>query len=138
MGQFESDATACFDREIMPVILACYHSTGAPLGPLRMWEQVLSNVVHRVKTGFGLSKDSYKYSTASPIHGPGQQSKGGSASCSTMTSVLIDGMPKLCHDLHFTDLSQALQYTATVKMFVDDASNYTNSFLEWLYMKPAA
>jgi hypothetical protein len=116
MGQFESDATACFDREIMPFVLACYHSTGAPLGPLRMWEQVLSNVVHKVlKSGFGLSKDSYRYSPASPIHGPGQGSRGGPASCSTMTSVLIDGMPKLCHGLHFTDPSQELQYTATEK-----------------------
>jgi hypothetical protein len=51
MGQFESDATACFDREVMRFVLTCYHSTGAPLGPLRMWEQVLHNIVHKVKTG---------------------------------------------------------------------------------------
>jgi hypothetical protein len=34
MGQFESDATACFDREVMRFVLTCYHATGAPLGPL--------------------------------------------------------------------------------------------------------
>jgi hypothetical protein len=34
MCQFESDATACFDREIMRFVLTCYHSTGAPDGSL--------------------------------------------------------------------------------------------------------
>jgi hypothetical protein len=57
-GQFESDATACFDREVTRFVFLCFKSTGAPMGPLRMWEQALSNVVHRVKTAFGLSKAS--------------------------------------------------------------------------------
>jgi hypothetical protein len=56
MGQFESDATACFDREVMKFVLTCYHSTGAPIGPLQMWEKVLYNVVHKVKTGLGITK----------------------------------------------------------------------------------
>jgi hypothetical protein len=71
MGHFESDATACFDREVMKFVLACYHTTGAPLGPLKMWEQVLYNIVHKVKTGFGLSKDGYTFFNDSPIYGPG-------------------------------------------------------------------
>jgi hypothetical protein len=136
MGQFKSDATACFDREVMKFVLTCYHLTGAPLGPLRMWEQVLHNIVHKVKTGFGLSTDGYSFTTASPIHGPGQGSKGGPSSCSTMTSILIDGMPKLCHGIKFIDPQQQLEYTATVSMFIDDASNATNNFLSWLHEPP--
>jgi hypothetical protein len=80
MGQFESNATACFDREVMCFVLTCYHATGAPLGPLRMWEQVLHNIVHKVKTGFGLSKTGYNFSAEAPIHSPGQGSKGGPSS----------------------------------------------------------
>jgi hypothetical protein len=34
MGQFESDATACFDREVMNFVFACFRSHGAPMGPL--------------------------------------------------------------------------------------------------------
>jgi hypothetical protein len=128
MGQFESDTMALFDREVMKFVLTCYHLTGAPLGPLRMWEQVLHNIVHKVKTGFGLSTDGYSFTTASPIHGPGQGLKGCPSSCSTMTSILIDGMPKLCHGIKFTDPQQQLEYTATVSMFIDDASNATNIF----------
>jgi hypothetical protein len=72
MGQFESDTPACFDREVMKFVLTCYHSTGAPLGPLKMWEQVLYNIVHKLKTGFGLSKEGYAFSNDSHIYGPGQ------------------------------------------------------------------
>jgi hypothetical protein len=136
MGQFESDATACFDREVMKVVLTCYHSNGAPPGPLKMWGQVLYNVVHKVKTGFGLSKADYTFSSDSQIYGPGQGSRGGPSSCSTMTSILIDGMPRLCNGLQFTDPAQQLHYTATVKMFIDDASNCTNHFLGWLHEPP--
>ena len=34
LGQFESDATACFDREVMNFVLTCFRLTGAPMGPL--------------------------------------------------------------------------------------------------------
>jgi hypothetical protein len=49
---------------------------------------------------------------------------------------MLDGMPKLCNGLHFTDPGQQLQYTSTVNMFVDDASNCTNLFLDWLHAPP--
>jgi hypothetical protein len=136
MGQFESDATACFDREVMKFVLTCYHSTGPPLGPLHMWGKVLYNVVHKVKTGFGITNAGYSFTPDFPIYGPGQGSKGRPGSCSTMTSILIDGMPRLCHRLQFTDPAQSLEYTATVSMFVDDASNSTNKFREWLQDPP--
>jgi hypothetical protein len=63
MGQFKSNATACFDREIMQFVLTCYETTGAPLGPLKMWEKVLYNVIHRVKIGFGTSTGGYSFPT---------------------------------------------------------------------------
>jgi hypothetical protein len=70
MGQFESDAKSCFDREVMTFVLTCYHSTGAPMGPLQMWEQVLHNIGHKVKTGFGISNDGYSYSNSPPNSWP--------------------------------------------------------------------
>jgi hypothetical protein len=133
MGQFESDATACFDREVMSFVFCCFRSHGVPIGPLRMWEQVLYNVVHRVKTAHGISAGAYAYSDTSPIHGPGQGSKGGPASCSTATSLLIEGMDTLCHGLSFCNPSQSRHYTTTTDMFIDDASNCANNFLSWLH-----
>jgi hypothetical protein len=54
-----------------------------------------------------------------------------------MTSILIDGMPRLCHGLQFTDPAQQLQYQATISIFVDDASNGTNRFIDWLHKLPS-
>jgi hypothetical protein len=102
-----------------------------------MWEKVLYNVVHEVKTGFDITIDWCSFTPDSPIYGPGQGSKGGPGSCSTMTSILIDGMPWLCHGLQFTDPAQSLEYTATVSMFLDDASNSMNKFREWLHDPPS-
>jgi hypothetical protein len=86
----------------------------------------------------GTSRASYTYETHSPIHGPGQGSRGGPSSCSTMTALLIEGMDQLFHGLTFCNPSQHHQYSTTVKMFIDDASNCTNDFLSWLHAPPAA
>jgi hypothetical protein len=120
----------------MKFVLTCYHAPRSPRGPLKMWEKVLYNVIHKVKTGLGLSKGGYAFTPESPIYGPGQGSRSGPGSCSTMTSLLIDGMPRLCHGIQFMDPGQQLEYTATVRMSVDDASNSTDNLLYWLHQAP--
>jgi hypothetical protein len=137
MRQFESDAKACFDSEVTRFVFTCFHSHGAPMGPLVMWEQVLYNIIHKVKTGFGISTSGYSFTTESPIHGPGQGSKGGPSSCSTVTSILIDSMTRLFHGLKFSDPSQQTWYATATNMFIDDASNCANSFVNWLHTPPA-
>jgi hypothetical protein len=85
LGQFESDATACFDRMVMNFVLLCFRTNGVPMGPLRMWEQTLYHIIHQVKTAYGTTDSSYCYTPDSPIIGPGQGSRGGPAACSTIT-----------------------------------------------------
>jgi hypothetical protein len=106
------------------------------MGPLRIWEQTLCHIVHRVETAYGLSAACYGYSPDSPIHGPGQGSRGGPGSCSTMTSALIEAMDRLSHGLTLFDPSQAHSHSSNVKMFIDDASNSTGKFLRWLHDPP--
>jgi hypothetical protein len=137
LGQFESDATACFDHMVMNFVLLCFRTNGAPMGPLRMWEQTLYHIIHQVKTVYGTTEASYCYTPDSPIIGPGQGSRGGAAGCSTITSPLIECMDKLCYGVSFTDPLQTIQYKSTVSMFIDDASNATNSFLKWLHKPPS-
>jgi hypothetical protein len=76
------------------------------------------------------------YSATSPIIGPSQGSQGGPAGCSTITSPLIECTDKLCHGISFSDPLQLIQYISTVSMFIDDASNAMNSFLQWLHEPP--
>jgi hypothetical protein len=136
MGQFESDATACFDPEVMNYALTCFATNGAPIGPLQMWEQTLYSIVHRVKTAYGVSNGFYKFTLDSAIHGPGQGSTGGSGSCSTMTSPLIEAMDILSNGLTVCAPSLHTQHKSTVKMFIDDASKATGKFLDWLHKPP--
>jgi hypothetical protein len=136
LGQFESDATACFDRVVMAFSLLCFSVMGAPPGPLTMWEQTLYNIVHRVKTAHGVTSASYQYSFDSPIIGPGQGSRGGPATCSTATSPLLQAMDTLGTGVQFCDPAQQLHYFCTVNMYIDDATNATNDFLRWLHTPP--
>jgi hypothetical protein len=55
-----------------------------------------------------------------------------------MTLLLLVGMDRLGHGLTFSDPSQDLQYKTTSNIFIDDASNYTNDFIDWLHQKPDA
>jgi hypothetical protein len=106
------------------------------MGPLRMWEQTLYHIIHKVKTAYGTTDASYSYSVTSPIIGPGQGSRGGPAGCSTITSSLIECMDKLCHGITFSDPLQSIHYVSTVSMFIGNASNAKNSFLPWLPQPP--
>jgi hypothetical protein len=136
LGQFESDATACFDRMVMNFVLLCFRTNVDSMGPLRIWEPTLYHIIHQVKTAYGTTDSSYCYTPDSPIIGPGQGSRGNPAACSTITSPLIEGMDKLCHPISFTDPTQATHYKSTVSMYIDDALNTTNSFLRWLHEPP--
>jgi hypothetical protein len=55
-----------------------------------------------------------------------------------MTSALIEAMDRLAHGTTFLDPAQTIQYSSTVKMFIDDASNATGKFLRWLHQPPTA
>jgi hypothetical protein len=136
MGQFESNATVCLDGEVMNYVLTCFATNGTPMGPLRMCEQTLYNIVHRVKTAYGVSNGFYKFTLDSAIHGPGQGSTGGSGSCSTMTSPLIEAMDRLSNGFTVCDPSLHTQHKSTVKMFIDDASKATGKALDWLHKPP--
>jgi hypothetical protein len=136
LGQFESDVASYFYRLVMLFVFATLTAWGAPTTALCMWELTLYHIVHSVKTALGLSKASYQYTSATPVIGPGQGSRGGPAACSVATSPLSTSMDCLAHSILFTDPLQQLFYSAFAKMFVDDNTNYSNRFLPWLYTSP--
>jgi endonuclease/exonuclease/phosphatase family metal-dependent hydrolase len=137
LGLFESDAEACFDRIVMLMAFLAFKSLGAPTKPLQMWEQALYHVRHALRTGFGESDHYYDYSDATPIIGPGQGSRGGVAAVCVMTTILLRAFDRLGHGSTFCDPTQTYLYQAISKMFIDDASNFVNTFLRWLHA-PAA
>jgi hypothetical protein len=134
LGLFESDAEACFDRIVMLMAFLAFKSLGAPHKPLQMWERTLYHVRHVLRTGFGESETYYDYSTASPIIGPGQGSRGGVAAVCAMTTILLRTFDRIGHGSTFCDPTQTSSYAAISKMFIDDASNFVNNFIRWLHL----
>jgi hypothetical protein len=77
MGGFENDAAACYDRLLMNMMGAAFECMGVPEGPLCLQEEVLLNVIHYLKTAFGITIDSYTSDATFRIFGggPRQQSR---------------------------------------------------------------
>jgi hypothetical protein len=75
LGGMDFDAASCFDCIQMNYTLSIYQQHGVSEEACRMWETALKNVVHHVKTGYGISEQAYEYTEDSPIGGPGQGSK---------------------------------------------------------------
>jgi hypothetical protein len=50
MSQFESDATACFDRIVMTFAMMCFFIFGCPARFIKFWMGVLTHHCHQVKT----------------------------------------------------------------------------------------
>jgi hypothetical protein len=138
LGQFESDATACFDRIVMTFAMLCFFAYGCPSLLIKFWFAVLQHHSHKVKTGHGISDGSYTYSDDSPIHGPGQGSRGGPGSCVISTSVLLHAQDTLSHGVTFCDPAQQIQYLNRAAMFIDDNTSASNKFIPWLHSQPDA
>ena len=138
LGNFESDAEACFDRIVMAFALICSGVWGAPRNILTTWGKVLKTTEHKVKTGYGISRNSYKSTESSPIIGPGQGSRGAPAACATMTIPLLRTLDKLSTGAHFTFPDKTIRYKAMAKMYIDDNTTYSNHFNEWIKRKPTA
>jgi hypothetical protein len=72
----------------------------------------------------------------SPIHGPGQGSRGGPGSCAVSTSVLLHALDKRVHAVQFSDPAQTRLYLNCAAMFIDDNTSAANDFHRWLHLQP--
>ena len=91
IATFDNDATACYDRIVSRFALLCCRSYGAPPQACRMTAEVLDNVIHKIKTAYGISEESYYNHPESPLHGIGQGSQDGPSLWGVDSSVYIKG-----------------------------------------------
>ena len=88
-----------------------------------------------VKTGYGITYGKYKYSKESPIIGPGQGSQGAMVACGTASTPQLRAMDIPAHGLTFCCPKEEDKYNEKVIIYVDDNSNYSNKFKQWLNKK---
>ena len=69
---FDNDAAGCYDRIVPPHALLCCCRMGFPSSPSQMLTKVLQQTIYKLKTGHGLSKDSYFSTLLRRILGIGQ------------------------------------------------------------------
>jgi hypothetical protein len=72
--KFNNDATACFDRILVHLLNLCLRSFGMPKKLTTILGELLRVARYAIKTGIGISKETYHHSDKSPVFGSGQGS----------------------------------------------------------------
>jgi hypothetical protein len=128
--KFNNDATACFDRILVHLLNLCLRSYGMPKKLTKILGELLRVARYAIKTGIGISKETYQHSDESPAFGSGQGSAASAQGWGKLVSLLFDIHDKYGHGCKYADPWKL--YSAIIGMlgFVDD-NNITNNGEEW-------
>jgi hypothetical protein len=124
--KFNNDATACFDRILVHLLNLCLRSYGMPKKLTKILGELLKVARYAIKTGIGISEETYQHSDESPAYGSGQGSGASAQGWGKLVSILFDIHDKYGHGSTYAD--PWLLYSAIIGMlgFVDD-NNITNN-----------
>jgi hypothetical protein len=124
--KFNNDATACFDRILVHLLNLCLRSYGMPKKLTKILGELLKVARYAIKTGIGISKETYQHTDESPAFGSGQGSGASAQGWGKLVSVLFDIHDMYGHGCKYADPWKL--YSAIIGMlgFVDD-NNITNN-----------
>ncbi|OEU11118.1 hypothetical protein FRACYDRAFT_246229 [Fragilariopsis cylindrus CCMP1102] len=128
--KFNNDATACFDRILVHLLSLCLRSYRMPKKLTTILGELLKVARYAIKTGIGISKETYQHSDESPAFGSGQGSGASAQGWTKLVSKLFDLHDQYGHGSKYEDPWKL--YNAIIGMlgFVDD-NNITNTGDEW-------
>jgi hypothetical protein len=95
--RFNNDATACFDRILVHVLTLCLRSYGMPKKLTTILGKLLEAAKYAIKTGIGISKETYQHSKESPAFGSGQGSGASAQGWGKIASNAFDAQDKFGH-----------------------------------------
>ena len=128
--KFNNDATACFDRILVHLLNLCLRSYGMPKKLTKILGELLRVARYAIKTGIGISKETYHHSEESPAFGSGQGSAASAQGWGKIVSVLFDIHDKYGHGCKYEDPWKLYNSIIGMLGFVDD-NNITNNGEEW-------
>jgi hypothetical protein len=128
--KFNNDATACFDRILVHLLNLCLRSYGMPKKLAKILGELLRVAKYAIKTGIGISEETYSHSDESPAFGSGQGSGASAQGWGKLVSVLFDIHDMYGHGSKYADPWKLYSTIIGMLGFVDD-NNITNTGEEW-------
>jgi hypothetical protein len=122
----DNDEKACYDHIIMVMALMSCQKHGVHQSACMMVAMALLTANYSIKTGFGISEDTYTSTTSQPAHGPGQGSRLATAVWMIISCILFSSMDKIYHRASFCDPRNQLAHQQTSDGFVDDVTHWFN------------
>jgi hypothetical protein len=74
IAYIENDTTGCYDRITNPLVLLYLRKKGIPINTTLSLAKTWEHTIHRIKTAYGVSEQSYKNTLDYFLFGPGQGS----------------------------------------------------------------
>ena len=134
IATFNNDASACYDRLVTRFALLCCRAHGVPEGPCRMTAEVLDNVIHKIKTAYGISEEFYVNHPDNPIHGVGQGSQDGPSLWGISSSTSFRAADRLARGITCVNPThdipkRAITHSRKLDGFIDDVTGWFNRML---------
>jgi hypothetical protein len=124
--RFNNDATACFDRILVHVLTLCLRSFGMPKKLTTILGKLLEAARYAIKTGIGISKETYQHLEESPAFGSGQGSGASAQGWGKIASKTFDTHDKFGFGCLYSDPWKTIEVMLGMLGYVDD-NNITNN-----------
>ena len=125
----DHDATACYDRIILPMASLISRAHGQHCSIILINATTLKSARYLLKTQLGISSTSYSHSELFPIYGRGQGSGNSPGLWCAISSVLFDVYETQACGASFYSPDKMIAVKLYMIRFVDDTSGSTNDFL---------
>jgi hypothetical protein len=100
--RFENDASACYDRILVPLGMLAAGRCGMPENAIKVHANTLHKMKYRVKTFYGVSDDWYQGTVDAPLFGTGQGSGAYPAVWLTLVVILMNTLDRVIpHRIRF-------------------------------------
>ena len=126
---YNLDATSCYDRILTSVAVLSCRRVGMDKNVVQVNANTLEKARFYLKTDLGISEGSYSHSTATPIHGTGQDSGNSPFIWYFVCSTLFDALASKAHGAKFTTYDQSQKVHVHMIGFVDNCTQRVNKFL---------
>jgi Reverse transcriptase (RNA-dependent DNA polymerase) len=127
LGTIDNDAKSCFDRIICNLAMLVSRYYGVPNNFCKTQATTLQNTIFKLRTALGDSKQTYKHSTKTPIHGTGQGSCASPAIWLMISSILMNILQQNAFGMKMVDVQTYQEAICQIiEGFVDDTSIFTN------------